>query len=96
MSFEVLEGGFETGIQDYPGRIGYYNMGIPPSGPADNFAFRMANLLVRELSGEIGKNSSAGLEITIKGPRLKFLEETVIAITGGDLSPTLNSEPVLM
>ena len=96
MSFEVIDGGFETGIQDYPGRIGYYNVGIPPSGPADSFAFRIANLLVKEPIGRTGENGSAGIEATIKGPQIKFREKTVIAITGAEMSPKLNDKPVPM
>ncbi len=88
--FEVLQGGLETTVQDYPGRLGYWNIGIPPSGPFDNLAFRLGNLLVGNSEGE------AGLEITIMGPRLKFLKETVIAVTGADLSPMLNNNPIPM
>ena len=96
MVFEVLDGGFETNIQDYPGRIRYYNMGIPPSGPIDNFASRIANLLVREPPGSMNQLGTALLETASKGPTLKFLEETVIALTGADMVPTLNGEPIPM
>jgi len=86
--FEVIQGGAETTIQDYPGRLGYYKIGIPPSGPFDSLAFRLANLLVRNPPGE------AGLEITLMGCKLRFLEETVIAVTGGDMEPKLNGQPI--
>ena len=45
-TLEVLSGGTQTTIQDYPGRLGYWNVGVPPSGPMDVFAFRLANGLV--------------------------------------------------
>ena len=43
---EVIKPGLETSIQDYPGRIGYWNQGFPPSGPMDSWSFRLANILV--------------------------------------------------
>ena len=43
---EVLEGGIQTTVQDYPGRVGYLDLGTYPAGPMDHFAFRVANLLV--------------------------------------------------
>src|SRR6202035_4542500 len=42
----VTSGGASTTVQDYPGRLGYWDVGVPPSGPMDSFAFRMANRLV--------------------------------------------------
>jgi urea carboxylase len=88
--FEVLEGGIQTTIQDYPGRVGYWDVGIPPSGPMDQLAFRLANLLVGNLEGE------AGLEITAIGPKLRFLEDSIVAVTGADLQPNVDGEPVPM
>jgi len=86
--FEVVDGGPETTVQDYPGRVGYYKIGIPPSGAFDNLALRLGNLLVSNPPSE------AGLEITLLGPKLKFLKDTIIAITGGDAQPKLNDQPV--
>jgi len=87
---EVRDGGFETTVQDYPGRLGYYGLGVPFSGPSDSPAFRLGNLTVGNPSGE------AGLEIALFGPKLRFQRETVIAVTGADLSPTINQEPMPM
>ncbi|MDO9351414.1 MAG: biotin-dependent carboxyltransferase family protein, partial [Deltaproteobacteria bacterium] len=56
----------------------------------DPFSFRVANLLVNNQGNE------ACLETTLMGLRLKALNEFVIAITGGDLSPSLNGEPLEM
>ena len=36
----------QTTVQDYPGRLGYWHVGVPPSGPMDTLAFRLANRLV--------------------------------------------------
>jgi len=88
--FKVIDGGLETTIQDFPGRLGYWDVGIPPSGPFDSVAFRLANLIVGNPEGE------AGLEVAIMGPKLEFADETDIAITGANLTPMLNGNPVPM
>ncbi|MBV9288494.1 MAG: biotin-dependent carboxyltransferase [Hyphomicrobiales bacterium] len=85
--FEVLVPGLETSIQDYPGRIGFWNQGFPPSGPMDSWSFRIANLLVGNEAG------AAGLEAQFMGPTLKFERDGVIAITGADMQPKLGGEP---
>lgn len=87
---EFLEGGFQTTVQDYPGRVGYWWVGIPPSGPMDPLAFRLANMLVDNPSGE------AGLEITAAGPKIRFQEDNVIAITGANFQPKIDDEPIPM
>ena len=87
-TFEVLESGILTTIQDL-GRYGFSQFGVPPSGALDTFSLRVSNLLV-------GNEEEACLEITLTGLRIRALKEVVIAITGGDLFPTLNGEPVEM
>ena len=86
--FEVIVAGLETSIQDYPGRIGFWNQGFPPSGPMDSWSFRLANLLVGNEAG------AAGLEVQYMGPTLKFQRDGVIAITGADMQPKLDGQPV--
>jgi len=81
---EVLKPGLETSVQDYPGRIGYWNQGFPPSGPMDSWSFRLANVLVGNAPG------AAGLECQYIGPTLKFGRDAVIAITGADMAPKLD------
>ena len=34
-SIDVLRPGTQTTIQDYPGRTGFWDIGVPPSGPFD-------------------------------------------------------------
>ena len=87
--FEVLEPGILTTIQDL-GRYGFSQFGVPPSGALDPFSFRAADLLVG--NGE----EEACLETMVMGLKLRALGDVVIAITGGDLSPTLNGEPAEM
>src|SRR3954453_17205677 len=86
--FEVIQPGLETSIQDYPGRIGYWNQGFPPSGPMDSWSFPLANLLVGNEPG------AAGLECQYLGPTLKFRRDTVIAVTGADMQPKLEGQAI--
>src|SRR3954447_1793687 len=85
---EVVKKGFETSVQDYPGRIGFWNQGFPPSGPIDSWSFRLANLLVGNEPG------ASGLEAQFVGPTLRFTESTVIAVCGADMSPRLDGQPL--
>lgn len=87
---EVVKKGFETSVQDYPGRIGYWNQGFPPSGPMDSWSFRLANLLVGNEAG------AAGLEAQFIGPTLKFERDGVIAICGADMSPKIDGAAMPM
>ncbi|RAL26759.1 biotin-dependent carboxyltransferase family protein [Thermoflavimicrobium daqui] len=89
MSILVKHPGLFTTVQDQ-GRHGYQKFGVVVGGAMDLFAFRMSNLLVGNDQGE------AGLEVTLRGPELEFLADTVIAICGGDLSPMLDSKHVPM
>ncbi len=43
---EVLQAGTQSSIQDFPGRVGYWDIGVPPSGPMDDYAFQLANQIV--------------------------------------------------
>ncbi|MCS4504930.1 KipI antagonist [wastewater metagenome] len=86
--FEVMNAGLETAIQDYPGRVGYWNQGFPPSGPMDHWSFRLANVLVGNEPGD------AALECQFTGPELRFHEDTVVAVTGGDMQPHIDGEPI--
>ena len=85
---EVLAGGLETTVQDYGGRKGYLQLGIPRSGAMDKTSFRLGNQLLSN------PESAAGLEIQFIGPTLRFLRETVIAITGADNNPQINQKPI--
>ena len=84
---EVLHPGLFSSIQD-KGRFGFMGYGVPVSGPMDSYAAKMANLLLKN------PENSAVMEITQMGPKLRFSETAVIAITGANLSPTVNGEAV--
>jgi len=85
---EVLVPGTLSTVQDYPGRLGYWDIGVPPSGPMDALHFRLANRAVGNPEG------AAALELTVSGPTLKFACDAVIALTGARMSATLDGEPV--
>ncbi len=87
---EVIKPGLETSVQDWPGRIGYWNQGFPPSGPMDSWSFRMANLLVGNAPG------TASLECQFIGPTLRFQRAGVVSVTGGDMQPRLDDQPIAM
>ncbi len=89
-TFEVLSAGTQTSVQDYPGRLGYWAVGVPPSGPMDSRALRLGNRLLGNDEG------AAALEITMSGPLLRFNCEAVVAVTGAVIPLTLNGEAVPM
>jgi antagonist of KipI len=86
-TLEILEPGLLTTVQDR-GRYGYQRHGVPVSGAMDEFALRMANLMVGN------DQNAAALEIAVQGPKIEFLAETWITVTGADLSPTLDDKPI--
>jgi urea carboxylase len=87
-AIEVLEGGIQTTVQDYPGRRGMLAQGFFPAGPMDHVAFRAANLLVGN------PESAAGLEVTLGNVALRFAAVATVAVTGAPVELTLGGEPV--
>ena len=87
-SISVRSAGTATTVQDYPGRIGLWDIGVPPSGPMDARAFRLGNVL-------LGNHGDApGLEVTATGPTLQFNTATRICLTGAEFDATLDGKPV--
>ena len=87
-TLEVLVAGTQTTIQDYPGRIGYWNVGVPPSGPMDSVSFRLANVAVGNPAG------AAALELTVSGPTLRFNTAALICLTGAEMAAELDGARV--
>ena len=87
---EIVKPGLETSIQDYPGRIGYWNQGFPPSGPMDSWSFRLANLLVGNQPG------APGLECQFMGPTIRIQGDATIAVCGANMTPELDGKPIAM
>ena len=81
---EVLQAGIQTSIQDVTGRLGYWDVGVPPSGAIDPFSLNVANQLLGN------EKNTAGLECTLQGPSLKFHCDSQIVLTGGEMPSTLD------
>ena len=85
---EILRAGRMTTVQDWPGRIGLWAVGVPPSGAIDDRSFRAGN---RALGNPEG---SAGLECTIDGPALRFSHATTVCVCGAEAPVTLDGSAV--
>lgn len=87
-AFEILSPGAYTTVQDYPGRKGYWHIGVPPSGCMDEYSFRVANRIV-------GNDKKApGIEITLTGPKILFHHDAIISVTGGTVDVDVNGSKV--
>lgn len=87
---KVINGGIETLVEDWPGRLGYLGKGMAASGAFDSLALRFANFLVGNPLGE------AGLEITGGYFEGEFGSDMVISVTGTDMQPTINEQRIPM
>jgi len=87
-SIDVLAGGASSTIQSFPGRQGYWAVGVPPSGPMDDLSFRLGNRLLGNPS------DAAGIEIVLNGPRLRFNAATQCVIAGAKIEADIDGEPV--
>lgn len=88
LTVQVIQPGTHTTVQDYPGRVGFWDVGVPPSGPMDSYAFRIANRLV-------GNDASvAALELTVTGPTLRFSVDSVIALTGAPMKAEIDGNAI--
>jgi urea carboxylase len=85
---DVVDGGVQTTVQQMPGRLGYWDVGVPPSGPMDDLSFGLAN----ELLGNAA--DAAGLEFTMVGATLRFNCETLFVLGGAPLAAALDGAPV--
>ncbi|KVO50532.1 urea carboxylase [Burkholderia stagnalis] len=86
-TIDVLDGGVQTTVQQTPGRVGYWDVGVPPSGPMDGRSFDLANTLLGN------PPDAAGLEFTMVGATLRFNTETLFVLGGAPLAATLDGAP---
>ncbi|MGY5013720.1 5-oxoprolinase/urea amidolyase family protein [Streptomyces sp. 900105755] len=84
---EVVAAGTLTTVQDWPGRTGHWQVGVPPSGPMDDRSFRLGN---RALGNPEG---APGLECTLQGPSLRFTHPTTVCVTGAPAPVTVDGVP---
>jgi urea carboxylase len=87
---DVVEPGVQTTVQDWPGRLRYWDVGVPPSGPMDSLAFRLANRLLDNPEG------AAALECTATGPTLRFNCDSAVAICGAPMRAELDGQPAAL
>ena len=86
---EIRSPGILATVQD-TGRQGFAPIGVAPSGAADSYACRLGNLLVGNLE------TAAVVEAALMGFEARFRHEAVAAVTGADLQPVLNGNPLAM
>lgn len=86
-SIEVLLPGPQSSLQELPGRLGLWEVGVPPSGPMDARSFRAANALVGN------DPQTCALELTVSGPTLRFHADARVALAGAAMRLTLDGEP---
>jgi urea carboxylase len=85
---EVIAPGAQSSLQELPGRLGLWHVGVPPSGPMDARSFAHANRLVGN------HDHTAALELTVSGPVLKFFSDTVVALAGAVMPMAVDGKPV--
>ncbi len=88
LAAEVLDPGAQSSLQSLPGRLGYWEVGIPPSGPMDDLHHNHANMLLGNAQDAVT------LELTHTGPTLRFLADTFIALSGAPMPALLDETPI--
>ncbi|GJE18986.1 urea carboxylase [Methylobacterium marchantiae] len=83
-SIEVLVPGAQSSLQELPGRIGLWHVGVPPSGPMDARSFRDANALVGN------PPDTCALELTVSGPTLRFHAAATVVLAGAAMTARLD------
>lgn len=83
----ILSEGMQTSIQDL-GRKGFRSYGVPISGAMDKYSAILANKLLNN------QEDAPVMEMCVTGPKILFEDLSWIAVTGADISPMLNGEPI--
>jgi len=85
---EVITPGAQSSVQELPGRLGLWHVGVPPSGPMDEKHFRHAN----RLAGNTDETTA--LELTVSGPTLRFHAPVTVALAGARMPMVLDGVAV--
>ena len=85
---DVMAPGAQSGLQELPGRLHLWHVGVPPSGPMDECSFCLANIVVGN------PETSAALELTVNGPTLRFNAPATIGLVGAWMAPRLDGVAV--
>lgn len=83
-TMSVLSPGMLTSVQDWPGRVGHWQVGVPPSGPMDDLSFRLGNRVLGNPEG------APGLESVANGPSVRFSEPTTVCVAGAPAPVTVD------
>ncbi|WP_405064259.1 5-oxoprolinase/urea amidolyase family protein [Kribbella sp. NBC_01505] len=84
----VISPGLQTTVQDLAGRPGLWDVGVPPSGAADELTFALVNAAVGNPS------SVAGLECVQTGPVLTCDEDRLVCVGGAARQATIDGWPL--
>ncbi|BDA84400.1 urea carboxylase [Aureimonas sp. SA4125] len=87
-AIEVILPGAQTSLQELPGRLGLWHVGVPPSGPMDAVSFALANRAVGNAP------ETAALELTLSGPTLRFHADATMALAGAKMAARIADRPV--
>lgn len=89
MSIFIKSPGALSTVQDM-GAVGHLADGFPSAGVMDRYSAALANILVGNGEGD------AVVEMTMKGMCITFLDRTVFALTGADMTPMLCKKNIPM
>jgi biotin-dependent carboxylase-like uncharacterized protein len=89
VSVEVIKAGLLTTIQDR-GRFGCAMLGVGRAGAMDDVAMRLANALAGNAP------DAAVFEVTLAGPRLRFVDAATIALAGAEFPVRVGEREVAM
>jgi urea carboxylase len=87
-TIDVMAPGAQSGLQELPGRLHLWHVGVPPSGPMDERSFRLSNVVVGN------PETTAALELTVNGPTLRFNAPATIGLVGAWMAPRLDGVAV--
>ncbi len=89
MSLRITKSGLLDTIQD-DGRWGHQHLGIAPGGAMDRYSAALSNALIgRPVDSPV-------IELHFPAAQILFEQQTIISLTGADLSPQINGKPVPM
>ncbi|MER7245459.1 5-oxoprolinase/urea amidolyase family protein [Kribbella sp. NPDC000426] len=81
----VVAPGTQTTVQDLAGRPGLWDVGVPPSGAADELTFALLNAAVGN------PDTAAGLECVLTGPVLTCDEDRLVCVGGAVRNATVDN-----
>jgi urea carboxylase len=86
---DVIAPGAQSSVQELPGRLHLWHVGVPPSGPMDEASFRLANQAVGN------PETMTALELTVNGPTLRFNIDATVALMGAHMKASLDGVDVV-